>query len=205
MPAGRFCRPCGFYSYFGRKQNEMNKKNFSLKTKPDIKVFLLFLLDNVGYPMEHKLVIDMVSENTEEIIFDYDECLRELSEDGHLLYDEFDGEKFYMISDSGRMISRELYDRLDKGFRERSLKYAAKYISLTKNGAAVKSTVSQTDDKRYRVTMQANDSKGEIMSLSIVVNSKEEAEKIKANYEARPDGVYRGILFSATGRLEFLS
>lgn len=183
----------------------MNKKNFSLKTKTDIKVFLLFLLDNVGYPIEHKLIIDMVSENTEEIIFDYDECLRELSEDGHLLYDEFGGEKYYMISDSGRMISRELYDRLDKGFRERSLKYAAKYISLTKNGAAVKATVTETEDKRYRVTMQANDSRGEIMSLSIVVNSKEEAEKIRVNYEARPDRVYRGILFSATGRLEFLS
>lgn len=183
----------------------MNKKKFSLKTKTDIKVFLLFLLDNIGYPMEHSSVIEMVSENTDEIIFDYDECLRELSDDGHLLFDEFDGEKYYMISDSGRMISRELYDRLDKGFRERSLKYAAKYISLSKNGATAKAQVKETPDKRYKVTMQANDSRGEIMSLSIVVNSREEAEKIKLNYEAKPDGVYRGILFSATGRLEFLS
>lgn len=183
----------------------MNKKKFSLKTKTDIKVFLLFLLDNIGYPMDHSSVIEMVSENTDEIIFDYDECLRELSDDGHLLSDEYDGEKYYMISDSGRMISHELYDRLDREFRERSLKYAAKYISLSKNGASVKTQIKETQDMRFKVTLIAFDERGELMNLSIVVNSREEAEKIRANYEARPDGVYRGILFSATGRLEFLS
>ena len=31
------------------------------------------------------------------------------------------------------------------------------------------------------------------------------AEQIKKNFEAKPDGVYRGVLFSATGRIEYLS
>ena len=53
--------------------------------------------------------------------------------------------------------------------------------------------------------MTANDAVGTLLSCSLVVNSREEAEKIKKNYELKPDGVYRGILFSATGMLEFLS
>lgn len=171
----------------------------------DIKVFLLFLLDNIGYPIEHSSIIEMVAENTDEIIFDYDECLRELSEDGHLLYDEYEGEKYYMISDTGRMIATELYDSLDREFRERSLKYAAKYTSLSKRGAIISASVTETENKRYKVTMSAKDESGEYMSASITVPSREEAERIKFNYEAKPDGVYRGILFSATGRLEFLS
>ena len=182
----------------------MKKKKFTLRTMTDIKVFLLFLLDNVGYPMDYSSIIEMVSENTEEILFDYDECLRELADDGHLLFDEFEGERYYMISDTGRMISSELYDSLDAEFRERSLKYAAKYFSLTKTGAVIKATVAEVGG-RYRVTMYAEDSRGEIMSVSITVTSREEAEKMKRNYEAKPDGVYRGILFSATGRMELLS
>jgi hypothetical protein len=43
------------------------------------------------------------------------------------------------------------------------------------------------------------------MKTSLTVNSKAEAEQIKNNYEQKPDGVYRGVLFSATGRIEYLS
>jgi len=171
----------------------------------DIKVFLLFLLDNIGYPIDHTSVIGMVSENTKEILIDYDECLRELSDDGHLLFDEYNGEKYYMISDTGRMIASELYDSLDREFRERSLKYAAKYASLSKSGSSVSTSVTEVEGKRFRVTLSASDSRGELMSTSIVVSSHEEAEKIRRNFEAKPDGVYRGVLFSVTGRLEFLS
>ena len=71
----------------------MKKKKFALKTMTDIKIFLLFILDSVGYPMDHTSMIGIVSDNTDEITFDYDECLRELADDGHLLYDEFEGEK----------------------------------------------------------------------------------------------------------------
>ena len=98
------------------------RKRFTLKTTTDIKIFILFLLDNLGYPIDYTAVIGMVSENTEQLTMDYDECLRELTDDGHLLYDEYNGERFYMISDSGRMITGQLYDSLDGEFRENSLR-----------------------------------------------------------------------------------
>jgi hypothetical protein len=53
--------------------------------------------------------------------------------------------------------------------------------------------------------MEAWDKNEEIMSASLTVNSLAEAEMIKKNFESKPDGVYRGILFSATGRLEYIS
>ena len=62
------------------------KKEFKLVTMTDIKVFLLFLLDNIGYPIDHSSLIEMVAENTDEIIIDYDECLRELADKEHILF-----------------------------------------------------------------------------------------------------------------------
>lgn len=180
------------------------KKKFALSTVTDIKVFLLFLIDNIGYPIEHSDIIDIVSENTDEILLDYDECLRELSDDGHLLFDEYNGEKYYMISDSGRMIASQLYDSLDKEFRERSLRYAAKYTSLSKSGASISASIEEVNNL-YKVTMRVNDSTGEVMCVCVSVKSRSEAEKIKSNFESKPDGVYRGVLFSVTGKLEFLS
>ena len=181
------------------------QKKFKLRTRTDIKVFILFLLNNIGYPIDHTSVIGMVSENTEELRIDYDECLRELAEDGHLYRDDYNGEEYYMISDTGRMIASQLYDSLDKDFREKSLRYAAKYTSLSKTGSSVDAAVTEAEGGRFRVRLSAEDALGELFSCELVVNSREEAENIKNNYTAKPDAVYRGILFSATGRLEFLS
>lgn len=183
----------------------MKKKEFELATTTDMKVFILFLLDNIGYPLEYSTLMDIVQENTDEISLDYDECLRQLVASSHLLYDEVGDERYYMISDKGRLVAAELYDSLDKGFRERSLRVAIKHISLSKSGAGIRASVTETETKRYKVTLEAFDKYGEIMSTSITVNSKNEAELIKKNYEAKPDGVYRGVLFSVTGKLEYIS
>lgn len=183
----------------------MKKKEFELITTTDMKVFLLFLLDNIGYPLEHKTLISIVQENTDEISLDYDECLRQLVVSEHLLYDEVGEERYYMISDKGRLVASELYDSLDKNFRERSLRIAIKHISLSKSGAGINAYITETESKRFKVTLEAFDKYGEIMSTSITVNSRNEAETIKRNYEAKPDGVYRGVLFSVTGKLEYIS
>ena len=180
-------------------------KKFGLNTVTDLKVFLLFLLDNIRYPVDRATVMSIVEENTDEITLDYDQCLGELTDSGHILYDEVEGTKYYMISDKGRIVASELYDSLDKGFRERSLRSAIKHVSLSKSGASIKAFIEPTDIGRYRVTLEAHDGFGELMQTSLTVNSLAEAEQIKKNFEQKPDGVYRGVLFSATGRIEYIS
>lgn len=180
-------------------------KKFGLNTVTDLKVFLLFLLDNIRYPVDRATVMSIATENTDDISLDYDQCLGELTDSGHILYDEVDGEKYYMISDKGRTVASELYDSLDAGFREKSLRSAIKHVSLSKSGASIKAYIMTTEAGRYRVTLEAHDRFGELMQTSLTVNSLAEAEQIKRNFEAKPDGVYRGVLFSATGKIEYLS
>ena len=181
------------------------QKDFGLNTITDLKIFLLFLLDNIRYPIDRTTVLSIIEENTDDISLDYDQCLGELVDSGHLLYDEVEGERYYMISDKGRAVAADLYDDLDKGFRERSLRSASKHVSLSKSGSSIKAYIEETDTKRFRVTLEAYDKYGDVMKTSLTVNSRAEAEQIKTNYEQKPDGVYRGVLFSATGRIEYLS
>lgn len=180
-------------------------KKFELSSITDIKVFLLFLLDNIRYPIDKSTIMSIIDENVDDMSLDYEQCLGELVDSEHLLYDELDGAVYYMISDKGRAVAAELYDNLDKEFRERSLRSAIKHVSLSKSGASIKSYIEETDSKRYRVTMEAYDKYGDLMKTSLTVNSLAEAEQIKKNFESKPDGVYRGVLFSATGRIEYMS
>ena len=184
----------------------MNKqKQFTLNTTTDMKVVLLFLIDNIAGPVDHTTLIEIVRKNTNEISFDYDECLRQLVESEHICVDEFDGERYYGISDKGRMVASELYDNLDPEFLQRSLRLAVGYINLTDRGARINAFITETETKKFKVTLEAFDRFGEVMSISVTVNSRTEAEVIKTQYESKPDGVYRGVLFAVTGRLGFMS
>lgn len=183
----------------------MKKKKFALRSTTDLKVFLLFLLEHIRYPIDRTTLIDIISENTKEIVFDYDASLEELAELEHIWYDEVDGEKYYMISDSGRMVANELFDSLDAEFRERSIKSAIKHMSLARRGAKIESSIIETENGKFKVRMKICDTSGEILDTAVTVSSRSEAERIRDTFTSRPDSVYRGILFSLTGRLEFIS
>ena len=178
---------------------------FELRSITDIKVFLLFLLDHIRYPIDYTTLSKIISENVNEVTIDYYECLRSLVDAEHLLLDEIDGESYYMISESGRLVAAELYDRLDPAFRETSVKIAAKYISLSNTNATITADIKELSDKRFEVSIGAEDKGGKIFSLALTVSSRAEAEKITRSFESNPLGVYKGMLFCLTGRMEFLS
>lgn len=180
-------------------------KDLILKTTTEIKVFLLFLLDNIVGPIDRTALIDIVEENTDEISFDYDECLRQLTESEHVYRDEIAHEIYYMISDKGRMVAAELYDSLDPELRERSIRSAIRHTSAREGERSIDAYVAETPAKRYMVTLVASDRFGEVMSVSVTVNSRLEAESIKSGYLKKPDSVFRGVFFSVTGKMEYIS
>lgn len=184
----------------------MKKKKASpLNSITDLKVFLLFLLDNIRYPVEHSTLLNIIAENTDDYSLDYEQCLLELVNSSHLLFDEFDGEKYYMISDKGRLVSAELYESLDPELRERSLRSANKHVTLKEDGARIEAKIEETPNKRFKVVLGSYDKDGELINISVVVSTRAEAELIKKNFESRPGSIYRGVLFSLTGKLEFFS
>ena len=78
-------------------------------------------------------------------------------------------------------------------------------MSLAKRGAKIESSITELSVGRYKVKMTISDMSGELLDTSVVVSSRAEAEKIRDTFTSRPEAVQRGILFSLTGRLEFIS
>jgi hypothetical protein len=49
-----------------------NKEKIRLKSITDIKVFLLFLLDNIKYPIDFTTLTRIISDNVADMTFDYE-------------------------------------------------------------------------------------------------------------------------------------
>ena len=180
------------------------KEPYILKTLLDIKIFLLFILDNIKYPIEHGTIMRIVAENVQTPTFDYEEALLDLVSRELVCTDEFEGKQYYMITKKGRPYAAELYDTLDETFREKSVKSAIKHSSLSDRGLHIDTDIEELPSKRFRVTVRLLDTEEQLMSTSFTVISRKEAEKIRDNFVARPQAMYNGFLFAATGRMEYL-
>ncbi len=176
-----------------------------LRTMTDIKVFLLYILERVNYPMDEAAMSYIIVENAPTFSMQYKEALLELVESGHVYAEEVDTETYYIINDLGRMVARELYDTLDAGLRERSETCAAKYISLSESGAKVRTSIVAAENGRFYVEIEVTDSEGVLFFVRIARSSRSEAERVRDNFEQKPNVVWRSLLFASTGKLDYLA
>ncbi|MBP3606685.1 MAG: DUF4364 family protein [Clostridia bacterium] len=176
-----------------------------LRTMTDIKVFLLYVLDRVSYPMDDITMSYIIVENAPTFSMEYNEALLDLVASGHVHAEEIEGKNYYIIEDLGRMVARELYDTLDPELREKSEACAAKYISIAERGGKVVASVTAAENGRFFVDLEVTDAEGLLFSIRLARPSRAEAEALRENLEQRPNVVWRSLLFAATGKLDYLS
>jgi len=183
----------------------MKKKNDrELWDKTDVKIFILFLLDNLQYPLDMDTISRIVHETGYVGGFDFAECFSELQDDGHILGDEVDGVAYYQVSETGRMVAKQLQSNLLEKIREESMICAARLLSLKARGATLHTSTERREDGQYLVRLSITEASGVILETTCAVPSERLAEKICRNFERKPEKTYRGLLSVLTGEIDYL-
>ena len=177
--------------------------NRDISEKADVKIFILFLLDNIGYPLDEETLSEIIMENGYVGYFDFAECLGELSDAGHIVSGDALGKTYYAISELGHVIAAELQGGILASIREKSLKSALRIISFKKKKATVSSEVSELDNKKFNVRCRISEPSGDIFDVTMALDTREKAEQIKRNFIENPEEVYRGVIAVLTGRIDY--
>lgn len=181
-----------------------------LKNKDDIKIFILYLLQNINYPLDFPTINDIVVQDEYVNYFDFAECFAEILDMGHVVeeigVDEKTGEKVtrYRISPLGSAVVSQLQSGLLRSIRERSLKSALKLLSFKKRGAEISCRTSELDDGKFAIECVITEMGREILHINLVDDSSQRIERMKANFEDRPDGIYKGIMALLAGEVDYL-
>ncbi|MBQ8174834.1 MAG: DUF4364 family protein [Clostridia bacterium] len=178
-------------------QNGMNDKT-------DIKVFILFLLDNIDYPLDYDTIHDIVTESGYVGDFDFAECFSKLRELGHILEDQENGVTYYLISPTGKIVSAELQSKLMLSIREKSLKIAMRFLSFRKRNATPSSSIEKREDGKYTFHCEIADPVGKLLSVDICMASRLQAEEMKKKFDKDPEDVYRRLLSVMTWDADYL-
>ncbi len=176
----------------------------AMGNKTDIKIFILFLLNEINYPLDYESIVNVMAENGYVGSFDFAETFSELCERGHIDATETDGKILYSIAPTGRIVANELQGDLLESIREKSRKGAMRLVSLIRRGAKVKSEILSRPDGKYIFSCEMTEVAGTILKNEIVLSSLSAAEKIKERFDRNPEGTYRGVLAVLTGEMEYL-
>lgn len=181
-----------------------------LTNKTDVKIFILYLLQNINYPLDFPTINDIVVQNEYVNYFDFAECFAEILDMGHIIeehsVDEKTGEKqtLYRISPLGSAVVSQLQSGLLRSIRETSLKSAMRLLSFKKRGAQMHCNVEQREDGKFEIECVITEMGQEILHLNLVDDSLSRIERMKANFIDRPDGIYKGIMALLAGEVDYL-
>ena len=117
----------------------------SLKNKKDIKIFILYLLRYVGYPLSYVRLHDICVYDGIVASFDFTECLDELVDADNVLRTVDGSDEYYSVTEQGERVSRALSSDLLRSIRETGKRAAMRLLDFDSDG-----TEFRSDRKRRR-------------------------------------------------------
>lgn len=182
----------------------------TLQDKNDVKIFILYILRNVGYPIEYASIIDLVLGDGTVRYIDFAECFSELVETENVARlsgsaePDIKTDELFAITEQGVRVSDALSSELSTYIRDISLHRTVQYLSFKRDGTQAKCDVKPLYDGRSRVKYTF-EKKGEVLlSVDMLSDNEKQTEMARRTLDRDPERVYRSIVALMTGDADFL-
>ena len=173
--------------------------------KRSVKVFILYLLENINYPMEFSTIADIMMQTDYVTYLDFAECFYELCDlDLIRREDDEDGTEKYIVSDKGRCVARELRGAVTPGILNDSLGKALVYLDFKKRGIVPSCNIKEASRGRIYITCKLTEKDEVIFEQTLMVDTYERAKMIQANFYDRPQVIYKGVVALMCGQVNYL-
>ncbi len=176
-----------------------------LTDKNDIKIFILYLLKNIERPVDMITLNDIVVQDGFVNQFDFMDCFFELCETSAVRKFEKDGTEMYEITDEGAVAAETMQSNIIVAIRERSLRSALRLLSFRGRGAKASFALNDEADGKCRLGCSFTDKTGEFFSLSLLLDTRHQAELMRYNCSENPELLYRGVLSILSGDINYLA
>ena len=185
-----------------------------LRDKNEIKIFILFLMDKIGYPLDYNTVGSIVVQDGIVRLFDFADCFFQLLDAGHIapareeaaqlhLSEDDGGEELFEITDTGRQVAHVLGENLMITVREQGVRSALRHLSLKQLGAAVDQRHEPLGEG-FMYHCSIKDKNGTVLGVDLRLDDRRQLERITKNFADRPEIIYRGILALLSGDVNYI-
>ena len=172
----------------------------------NVKIFVLYLMQNINYPLDYVTLNDIVMQNDYVMYIDFAEAFHEML-DADLIeicdHNEA-GDPLYLVTNKGRIVATELRSEILTSLLDKSLECALRYLDFKKRGIKISCKVEKREDGRYDVICIIKEKEDIIMQNSVVVDSLNRAKRMEDNFRDHPEVVYKGVMALLSGNINFI-
>ncbi len=172
------------------------------REKFEIKVFILFLLNNLSEPLEFPIINDIVIQDGFVNYFDFSICFAELLEAGQIT-ETSDDKPLYAISESGKTAIESYEGSIYNMVREKALRSTLRLLAFNRSGNKITSNISESNGG-YIFSYKIQDNQRILFAGEVFVTELYFAEKLKANFDERAEIIYKGTLALLSGDVNFI-
>ncbi|MBQ7384284.1 MAG: DUF4364 family protein [Clostridia bacterium] len=170
----------------------------------NVKIFVLYLLENINYPLDFITINDIVMQTDYVMYLDFAEGFGEMLDGGLIESVEVNGETLYVVTEKGKCVARELNGDILSTILDQSLARALRYLDFKKRGITPKCEIKAVDGGKYEISCSFTENGKMIFFQSLTVDTLDRAQRMKNNFYERPEAIYRGVLALMAGNVNYL-
>lgn len=158
--------------------------------KLDIKMLELYILAHAAGPLPPNDLADLTMWYEGVGYFDFAESTAELVKSGNLT----ESEEGYAITDKGRENSAACESSLPFSVKRHCDQALVPVNAILRRNAQVRGEKRPTSDGSVIARLTLDDDKGNLLTVELLCPSVEQADRLIANFRARPERVYHKLL-----------
>lgn len=174
--------------------------------RQNVKVFVLYLMQNVGYPMDYVTLNDVVMQTDYIAYLDFAEAFAELEESGLLEKNGKNeaGEDTYTVTKKGACVVDSMQGELLPSILEESLACALRFLDFRRRGVKVSCRRAANPAGGYDMRCSVTESGKSLLDMTLWVDSAVRADRMEQQFRDRPEQMYRCILAMLSGKVNYL-
>ena len=178
----------------------------TIGAKRNVKIFVLYLLENINYPLELCEISDIVMQTDYVLFLDFAESFNELIDAGLVDEIQSDEKKLYIVNARGRTVARTLKSDVLSTMLDKALEAALRYLDFGRRGITSECEIVRSDIMTGECDLHCvlYENKKIIFEATLHADSRDRAERMKENFENRPDIVFRGFTALMAGNVNYL-
>ena len=180
--------------------------SFPLGNKQNIKIFVLYLMQNIGYPMDFVTVNDIIMQTDYVAYLDFAETFGKL-EEGELIQkvgENHRGEPTYTVTAKGRTVVESYQSDILPSILEESLACALRYLDFSRRGTKATCKITQNPSGGYDITCALTEQNVTLLSITLWADTRARADLMEAQFRRSPENIYRAALALMSGQVNYL-
>ncbi len=170
-----------------------------LWNKNDIRILLCYILQSVDGPLSRDALCQIIGEKALANFFEVGDAIDSLLKQGNLK--EENG--LLTVTDTGREIAQSLDATLPLSVRDKALEAALRLMAEARARRENRVEKKKTD-RGYQVTFHISGGELDLMTISIYVPDRAQADLVERNFYHDPEQLYRLLLSSLTGDMTYI-